>query len=266
MATQHRSRRLLPAIWLGLCLVLLYFPLAVMAFFSFNDSKRGLVWRGFSLRHYDAAWHNESLLAAFGNSLLLAVVSACLATLLGLGAAFALERLRLSFKNAHVSLVLLPLVIPEVCLGIALLNFFHTIGWPLDLPWPWSLGTVLVAHISFCIPFCAVVLRARLRQLNQELDYAAQDLGASQWRTLYDITLPQLFPALVTSFLLGFTLSLDDFVVTFFTAGPAAQLLPLQVFAMVRFGATPEVNAVTTVLVLLTIFSILVAAKVYWRK
>lgn len=251
--------------WLALALVLLYLPLVVMVAFSFNDSKRGVVLRGFSLRHYEAALANHDLLASFGNSLLLAIVCALLSTALGLGAALALGRLRLPLARLHAGVLVVPLVIPEICLAIALLVFFQAIGWPLALPWPLSLGSVLVAHVVFAFPFCALVLLAALRLVNPEIELAARDLGASPLRALWDVLIPTLKPALVASFLLAFTLSLDDFVVTFFTAGPAAQLLPLKIFSMVRFGATPQVNAISTLFALVSVVAVIVAAA-SWRR
>ena len=252
--------------WLALWLVLLYLPLAVMMVFSFNDSKRGVVWRGFSLRHYEAALGNETLLEAFVNSLLLGLVTAIISTALGLGAAMALERLRLPLPRLHAGVLVIPLVIPEICLAIALLVFFQAIGWPMDFPWPWSLGTVLAAHVAFSFPFCALVILASLRLIGLEQELAARDLGASPLRAMWDILVPRLKPALLASALLAFTLSLDDFVVTFFTAGPNAQLLPVKIFSLVRFGATPQVNAVSTMLAVVSLLAIVCAARSYKRS
>lgn len=252
--------------WLWICLAALYLPIIIMVVFSFNDSKRGVVWRGFSLRHYEAAWKNHDLLDAFGNSLIVASGTALISTALGLCAALTLERIRIRSISVYRPVLLIPLVIPEVCLGVALLVFFHMIGWHRSWPWPLALCQVLAAHVTFSLPFCTLLIRARLRQLNSKLEVAARDLGATQLRAIWDVTVPLLKPALLASILMAFTLSLDDFVVSFFTATPEAQLLPVRVFSMIRFGATPQVNAVSTILLLITVVSILFAALAYQRK
>lgn len=252
--------------WAGLVLAAIYLPLLVMAMFSFNDSKRAAVWRGFSWRHYEAALRDHALLEAFGNSLLLACVNAVCATTLGLAAALSMERFRFTGVRLYAPVLALPLVIPEICLGLALLIFFHAINWPLQLPWPLALGTVLIAHITFSLPFAALLIRSQLRQLDHNLELVGNDLGASSWFVLMHVTLPQLRPVLLVSLLLTFTLSLDDFVITFFTSVPAAQLLPVKVFSMVRVGSTPVVNAVSTLLVVLTFIGIGAAALILRRR
>ena len=259
---RDRSLRAILLAWM----VMLYAPLAVVVLFSFNDSKRGAVWRGFSLRHYEAMLGNSDLVAAFANSLLVAAASAAVATALGAGAALALERSASpAARSAHAGLLVVPLVVPEICLGIGMLMLLRQVGWPPDLGWPLSLGAVAAAHVTFTVPFCAAVVRARLRQLDPAVEAAAADLGAGRWRILATVTLPQIKTALAASFLLGVTVSLDDFIVTFFTAGATTNLLPLRVFSMVRFGDTPQVNAASTLLVALT-FAAVAAAFALSRK
>jgi spermidine/putrescine transport system permease protein len=138
-------------------------------------------------------------------------------------------------------------------MGVAMLAFFARIGWPTDLPWPLSLGAITIAHISFSFPFVAMIVRARLERFNMELEEAARDLGASGWQTFRDIMLPYMRPGLIAGALLAFTLSLDDFVITFFTAGPEQITFPVKVYSMVRFSVTPEVNAASTVLIGITL-------------
>jgi spermidine/putrescine transport system permease protein len=147
-------------------------------------------------------------------------------------------------------------------MGVAMLIFFNKVGWPTDLPWPLSLGAIAIAHTTFCFPFVAIVVRARLASFNRQQDEAAKDLGASEWQTFRDILLPHMKPGLIAGALLALTLSLDDFVITFFTAGPDTVTFPIKVYAMVRFSVTPEVNAVSALLILFTILLTTLAVKV----
>ena len=155
----------------------------------------------------------------------------------------------------------LPIVVPEICLGVAFLVFFTQIGWPNDLPWPFSLGSITIAHVTFCFPFVALVVRARLASFNREQEEAARDLGASEWQSFRDVLLPHMKPGIIAGALLSFTLSLDDFVITFFTSGPNTITFPVKVYSMVRFSVTPEVNAVSALLILLTVILTAVALK-----
>ena len=147
----------------------------------------------------------------------------------------------------------LPIVIPEICMGVAMMVFFARLGWPVGLPWPINLGSITIAHIAFAFPFAAIVIRARLENFNRELAECARDLGASEYRVFRDIVVPHMKPGLIAGALLAFTLSLDDFVITFFTAGPDTVTFPVKIYSMVRFSVTPEVNAASTILILLTL-------------
>ena len=147
-------------------------------------------------------------------------------------------------------------------MGVAMLVFFaRVLPWPPEMPWPLNLGAIIIAHISFCFPFVTVVVRARLASFNRELEEAAKDLGAGEWRTFRDILIPHMAPALVAGALLAFTLSLDDFVITFFTAGPDTVTFPVKVYSMVRFSVTPEVNAASTILIVITVVLTFVALR-----
>ena len=243
--------------------VFLYAPIVTLVAFSFNDSRRNIVWRGFTFKYYEKAWNNEGLIEAFANSLTIAFASTLLSTVLGALAAVALWRFRLPLKGAHEAAVALPIVIPEICLGVAMLAFFARIGWPPGLPWPLNLGAITIAHVSFSFPFVAVVVRARLASFDRALDEAARDLGASEWQVFRDVLAPHLRPALVAGALLAFTLSLDDFVITFFTSGPDTVTFPVKVYSMVRFSVTPEVNAASTILIAITL---LLTAAALWMQ
>jgi spermidine/putrescine transport system permease protein len=241
-------------LWLLLVALFLYAPLLCLMASSFNESRRNIVWTGFTLDWYAKVFQDGPLLEAFANSLTIAAVSTIISVILGALVAVALWRFRFPFKPAFEGLVALPIVIPEICLGVAMLVFFSRVmPWPPGLPWPIDLGSIIIAHVSFSFPFAAVIVRARLASFNRELEEVARDLGASEWRTFVDILVPHMRPALIAGALLAFTLSLDDFVITFFTAGPDTVTFPVKVYSMVRFSVTPEVNAASTLLVVLTV-------------
>ena len=242
-------------------LVLLYAPILTLVAFSFNDSRRNIVWRGFTMKYYEKAWNNDSLIAAFANSLTIAAINTVIATVLGVLVAIFLWRFKFAGKSAYEGFMALPIVIPEICMGVAMMAFFARVGWPTDLPWPLSLSSITIAHIAFSFPFVAIIVRARLVGFNRELEDAAKDLGASEWRAMHDIVLPYLKPGIVAGALIAFTLSLDDFVITFFTAGPETITLPVKIFSMVRFSVTPEVNAASTVLIVITIIATAAAMR-----
>jgi spermidine/putrescine transport system permease protein len=240
-------------LWLAGVGLFLYLPLLGMMVFSFNDSKRTTVWRGFTTHWYGALFEDTDLLLAFGNSLTIALLSTLISLVLGTMLALLLWRFRFPGKAGLEGMLTLPIVVPEICLGVAFLVFFSTIfRWPAELPWPLNLGAITIAHVSFSFSFVALVVRARLSGFNRDFEEAARDLGASEWQIFRDILLPHLQPGLIAGALLAFTLSLDDFVITFFTSGPDTVTFPIKVYAMVRFSVTPEVNAASTLLIVLT--------------
>ena len=245
----------------GLTFVLLYAPIVTLVAFSFNNSRRNIVWRGFTFDYYVKAWHNQSLFDAFVNSLTIAIVNTAVSTILGVMAALLLWRFRFPGKAAFEGFSALPIVIPEICMGVAMMAFFARIGWPTGLPWPLNLSNITIAHIAFSFPFVAVIVRGRLIGFNRELEDASKDLGAGEWQTLRYIVLPYLRPGIVAGALIAFTLSLDDFVITFFTSGPDTITLPVKIFSMVRFSVTPEVNAASTVLIVITVIATVAATR-----
>jgi spermidine/putrescine transport system permease protein len=232
----------------------LYVPLAVVVLFSFNDSKLSAEWVGFTLEWYRRLFADDAMLAAAFNSLLIAVVAACAATVLGTMAGIAMHRYRLRGLGF---LVLTPVAMPEILLGVSLLVFFVQV---LDVTL--GLFSVIVAHVTFCIGFVAIIVRARLAGMDESIFEAARDLGATPWQTFRLVTLPLIMPGVVAGLLMSFTLSLDDFVITFFTAGVGVSTLPLQIFTMIKVAVTPEVNAVSTLLMLVTLTMIVVASRV----
>jgi spermidine/putrescine transport system permease protein len=242
----------------------LYAPIVTLVAFSFNTDKRGIVWRGFTLENYSKAWNNASLIEALTNSLVIALIATFFATILGALAALLLWRFRFPGKGAYEGFMALPIVIPEICMGVALLLFFVNsgmMGFFVNMPWPLNLGNIIFAHVTFCFPFVAVVVRSRLVGFNRQLEEASKDLGASEWQTFWSIIVPFMKPGLIAGALLAFTLSLDDFVITFFTSGPETVTFPVKVYSLVRRGVSPEINAASTVLIVITVIATVIAMK-----
>lgn len=231
----------------------LYLPLAVVVLFSFNDSELNASWVGFTTRWYATLLGDEAMLQAAANSLFIALVASSLATVLGTMAGIAMQRWRPRFLPV---LVLTPVAMPEILLGVSLLLFFRQV---LDLTL--GLFSILIAHITFSIGFVAIIVRARLAGMDESIFEAARDLGASPWRSFRRVTLPLILPAVAAGFLMSFTLSIDDFVITFFVAGVGMTTLPLQIYSMIKVAVTPEVNAVSTLLMALTLSLIVLAAR-----
>ncbi len=249
--TFNTSRRLL-ATHTVLIYVFLYLPIVILVVFSFNAARQTAVWEGFTLDWYRRLAANERLLGSVRNSLLVAGVTTVIATVLGTLAALALARYRFRGKGATDVVLFLPVILPEVVMGAALLTFFGAVGLRL------SLWTVIVAHVVFSVSYVAIVVRARLAGLDPSLEEAARDLGAGSFETFRRVTLPLILPGVVASALLVFTLSIDDYVVTSFVAGVGATTLPLHIYSMLKLGVTPEVNAVSSLLLAGTV--VLIAA------
>jgi spermidine/putrescine transport system permease protein len=258
------TRRLWLRLWLLAVFVFLYAPIVILVVFSFNDSRRNIVWQGFTTDYYVLAAQNASLIEAFSNSLIIAFVSTILSTVIGALLALGLWRFRFPGRAALDGAAALPIVIPEICMGVALLVFFNRVGWPSGMPWPLNLAPIIIGHVAFSFPFVAVVVRARMAGFDRSLEEASKDLGASEWQTFWNVTVPFMKPGLIAGGLLAMTLSLDDFVITFFTSGPGTLTFPVQVYSMVRFGATPEVNAASTILLAVTVILTIIAVR--WQR
>jgi spermidine/putrescine transport system permease protein len=244
--------------------ILLYAPIVTLVAFSFNTDRRNVVWRGFTLNNYVRAWENTALLEAFTNSLVIAIIATVISTVLGAMVAMLLWRFRFPGKPAYEGFMALPIVIPEICMGVSLLVFFARLGWweaVAALPWPFNLSTIIIAHVAFCFPFVAIVVRARMAGFNRELEEASKDLGASEWQTFWNVIYPFMQPGVVAGALLAFTLSLDDFVITFFTSGPETVTFPVKVYSLVRRGVSPEINAVSTALIVITVAATIIAMR-----
>ena len=265
IAPLEYTRRLWMRAWVGLVLFFLYAPLITLVAFSFNDSRRNIVWRGFTFKYYEKALNNDSLMEALVNSITIAALATAVSVVLGALAAVMLWRFRFPMKAAAEGAMALPIVVPEICMGVAMLVFFAKIGFPTDLPWPLNLGAITIAHITFCFPFVTMVVRSRLASFNREEEEAAKDLGANEWQAFRDVLLPHMKPGLVAGALLAFTLSLDDFVITFFTSGPNTVTFPVKVYSMVRFSVTPEVNAASAMVIALTVILTTITLKMQSR-
>jgi spermidine/putrescine transport system permease protein len=244
------AERLLAAnVWL--VFIFFYAPIVVLVLFSFNSGRFVSHWEGFSLQWYVRLFQNEAIGLALRNSLIVALISTVVSTILATLVALGLERYSFRGKTSVDSVLYLPIIIPDIAMAVMLLLFFIQAGQMLGLfgvRVSLGLGTVILAHIAFNVAFVTVVVRARLADFDRSLEEAARDLYANEWQTFRFVTLPIIMPGIVAGALLAFTLSLDDFVVTFFTSGPGSTTLPLRIYSMVKTGITPEINALSTLM------------------
>jgi putrescine transport system permease protein len=246
---------------------LLYVPILSVVIYSFNDSRLVTLWGGFSLRWYKSLLQNEELLEAAWLSLRIAVISATLATAFGALIALALQRVRrLRGRLLLSGMVTAPLVMPEIITGLSLLFLFISmadlIGWPMSR----GATTITIAHVTFSMAYVVVVVRSRLASMDQSLEDAAMDLGGRPLAVFFDVTVPLLLPALVSGWLLAFTLSLDDLVISSFVSGPGATTLPMLIFSKVRLGVTPDINAITTIIIVMVGVAVIMAALLSRRR
>jgi spermidine/putrescine transport system permease protein len=243
---EFTRKRWLQAI-LAFNFVFLYFPIVALVAFSFNDSKRNITWQGFTFKYYDKAFHNPALHDAALNTLIIATISTLVSTVLGTMIGLALQRYKFPMKGLYDGWIYLPIVIPEICLGIAMLAFFSAIHMDLGI------ASVTISHIAFSFPFVAVIVRSRMSGFDMSFEEASHDLGANAWQTFWNVTFPYMIPGVMAGALLAMTLSLDDFMITFLTSGPGSTTFPVKIYSMVRFSVTPEVNAASSVLIALTL-------------
>ena len=238
-------------ITLFLGLSFLYLPILILIIYSFNVNKRVMVWKGFSFKWYGKLLENEKILESFYISLQIAFITACISTFLGVMIGYALIRIKkIPIKSFFIFISSAPLVMPELILGLSMLFFFIFLNNLIGFPSARGQVTILISHITFCIAFVAVIIQSRLSDFDKSLEEAAMDLGLKPNKVIYKITLPIIMPSIISGWLLAFTLSLDDLVVASFTSGPGANTLPIVVFSKVRLGLSPEVNALSTILLL----------------
>lgn len=250
-----------------LCYLFLYLPIGVLTAFSFNTSRFSVQWEGFTLQWYVKLSQDPLVLDALKNSMIVAITAMVLSTIIGTLTAYGLFRYRFRGKLLFEGALFLPIVTPEIIAGISLLIFFVMLRFPLGLT------SIIIAHTAFDIPFVMLIVRARLQGMDRSLEDAAMDLGADEWTTFFKITVPQLMPAIIAGALLAFTLSFNDFVITFFVSGVGSTTLPLKIFSMVRLGVSPKINALCTLIVLFSIIFIIIADRLQhfrdlpeWRK
>ncbi len=260
MAQTSRGLKLLRLSYLTGVLLLLYLPIAVLVINSFNASKYGIHWAGFTWKWYVKLFANESLMQAAGHSLLIAITSASIATIIGTLAAVALHRYQFKGKAILSSMVFISMLTPEIVLAIALLIIFILVGIELGF---WSL---LLGHITFCLPFVIVAVYSRLKGFDMKMLEAARDLGATEGKVFVKIILPLALPAVAAGWLLSFTLSLDDVIVSAFVTGPGYEILPLKVYSMVRVGVSPEVNSISTVLLVISLVLVIISQLLLREK
>ncbi|PIE14267.1 MAG: putrescine ABC transporter permease PotI [Rhodobacterales bacterium] len=239
----------------------LYLPIISLVIYSFNASKLVTVWGGFSTKWYGKLLNDPQILGAAWVSLKVAVISASLALILGTLGAFVLVRFaRFRGKTLLWGMISAPLVMPDVIIGLSLLLLFVAMemafGWPAGR----GLTTIIIAHTTFCMAYVAVVVQARLMDMDASIEEAALDLGAHPVRLFFDVTLPVISPALISGWLLAFTLSLDDLVIASFVSGPGASTLPIVIFSKIRLGVSPDINALATIIIAIVSFAVLIAA------
>lgn len=247
--------------------VFLYAPIASLVFFSFNESKLVTVWGGFSLKWYGELFRNEQILAATWVSLRVATVSATLALIFGTLAAVALVRFRRFVgRTLMTGMVSAPLVMPDIIIGLSLLLLFVAmqtlVGWPAGRGIP----TIIIAHTTLGLAYVTVVVQSRLADFDKSLEESAEDLGATPARVFFDITLPIVSPALISGWLLAFTLSLDDLVIASFVSGPGASTLPMVIFSKVRLGVSPDINALATIIIGVVAMGVVLASLYMHRR
>ncbi|ULQ60626.1 ABC transporter permease [Brucepastera parasyntrophica] len=243
-ALQNKNRISFSNTVMILSILFLFLPLTVIVFYSFNKAK-GMVWTGFSLDWYEKLFFDSSKLwTSFRNSFIIAFSSAFLATVIGTLAAIGINWYRFKGRLYIQTTSFLPMVLPEVIIGISMLIFFSAINIPLGM------GTIFIAHTTFCLPFVFLLVLARLDEFDFSIIEAAHDLGATERQTLFKIILPAIMPGILSAFMMSVTMSLEDFVITFFVSGPGSTTLPLYVFSMVRYGVSPVINALSLVMIL----------------
>ena len=247
--------------YLGMVYLFLYVPIIVVVCFSFNDSQYSLLWHGFSFRWYQVLFHDADMGIVVMHSFILGVGAATIGTFLGLIAAINLYRYQFFGKKIMSLMIFLMIIMPDLIFGISMLLLYGVASMPLGF------FSLLIAHVTFCLPFACVTISNQLKQLDPHMIEASRDLGATEWYMYTRLILPLVKPALIASWVLGFTLSIDDVVISYFVSGPSFEILPLHIFSMVKMGVSPEINALSTLLLVFTVVSVLIAqARLRWKS
>lgn len=248
-----RNKTKLPGIYLGLVLAFIYLPIVCVVVYSFNGGRSTAVWKGFSLQWYQALFQDPDIWDALKNSLVLGGLSCLAAAVIGTVGAVGLMKVKFRSKGAVEYIATLPIMIPEIILGMVFMAFFAVLSLPFGMV------TLVIAHTAFCIPYILMMVKARMAGMDPALEEAAMDLGATPVRTFFDVTLPLVMPAVLSGVMLAFAMSLDDVVISIFVNGPRINTLPVKVYTQIKFGVTPEINALCTVMLAVTV--ILMAIK-----
>lgn len=238
------SIRPLSMFYACLVYVFLYLPIAVVIAFSFNTSRMNVIFEGFTFDWYVSMWSNTLLMEAFRNTILVALISTLISTVLGTLCAVGLNRFQFRLKETISSALYIPIVIPELVFAISMLILFSSINITMNM------ATLIISHVTFSLPFVVITVRSRLAGFDNSIEEAARDLGANEFRTFFRVTLPMIAPGVMSGAMLALTLSLDDVVVSFFTAGVNSQTLPLRILSMVKKGISPDVNALSTLMII----------------
>ena len=249
----------LSKIYLAVIMLLTYLPLAMVVIFSFNDSKLTVSWKGFTWRWYEELLADSAIKEALFNSIILGVISCAAAAVIGMLGAIGMARVNYKTKGMMEYLSTIPIMVPEIILGMVFMAFFSLLGLPFGMT------TLVIAHTAFCIPYVFMMVKARLVGIDKSLEEAARDLGASPVRIFWDITLPLIMPAVASGCLLAFAMSFDDVVISIFVTGPRTSTLPIKVYTQLKTGVTPEINALCTV-ILVVVVLVLLISSLFRRK
>lgn len=241
-------------VFMVLIMLLIYLPIAVVVVYSFNGSKISSVWSGLSLEWYRQLFDDVDMFVALKNSLVLATLSSVLSGIIGTLGAVGIRRSKMRAESSVEYLTMLPIMIPEIILGMLFMAFFSMLGMPFGM------GTLVIAHSTFCIPYIYTVVKGRLSGIDMNVQEAARDLGAKEYQVILNIVLPQLMPAVISGMLLAFAMSLDDVIISIFVTGVNTNTLPIKIYSQLKTGVTPEINALCTLMLLVTIVILLLSA------
>lgn len=255
-----RVYKLISVIYILMIFLFLYIPIFVIAVYSFNMSKTDAIWVGFTLDWYRKLFDDSNVIAAFKNSLTIAVISTIVSSIIGTIGAVGLYKYTFRGKSIVEGLLNITIVIPEIIMGISLLVYFS------QLQIPFGIGTLVLSHATFSIPFVLIVVKARLAGFNTSVEEAAMDLGANRFQVFFTIILPLIFPGILSGAMLAFVLSFDDVIINFFVSGPESTTLPIKIFSMLKFGLSPEINALCTIMLLVTFIILIITQVVKMNK
>jgi len=249
-----------PFIYVGIITAITYIPILVTVVYSFNESKISSVWEGFSLKWYVELFRDRDMKEALMNSLILALLSCSLAVLIGTSGALGMHRRKSKLNDAVAYVSMIPIMIPEIILGMVFLSIFSMMGLPFGMV------TLVIAHTTFCVPYIYSMVKARLVGMDNSIEEAARDLGASPFKVFFDITLPMILPAVLSGVILAFAMSFDDVVISIFVTGPTVNTLPVKIYTKLKTGVTPEINALATILLLVTILLLTLSSLIGKKK